>query len=62
MFYALTAQDSTGLQTLWPIVSLAAAASVVAHGITGTPVTAFLHKKESASFLKKRSKKLLTFR
>jgi NhaP-type Na+/H+ or K+/H+ antiporter len=60
MFYALTAQDSTGLQTLWPIVSLAAAASVVAHGITGTPVTAFLHKKESASFLKKRSKKLLT--
>jgi NhaP-type Na+/H+ or K+/H+ antiporter len=60
LFYALTAQDSTGLETLWPIVSLAAAASVVAHGITGTPVTAFLEKKESTSFLKKRSKKLLT--
>ncbi|MDA8250674.1 MAG: cation:proton antiporter [Rhodospirillales bacterium] len=36
MFYACQAQDMTGDANLWPVVSLAAAASVVAHGVTGT--------------------------
>ena len=42
LFYACDAQDRTGLTDLWPIVSLAAAASVVAHGITGTHLSLFL--------------------
>lgn len=42
LFYALEAQDLTGLNDLWPVVSLAAAASVVAHGVTGTHLSAFL--------------------
>lgn len=42
MFYALEAQDMTGLDMLWPIVSLVAFASVVAHGITGTHLSALL--------------------
>jgi len=41
LFYAL-AQDLTGLNGLWPVVSLAAAASVVAHGVTGTHLSALL--------------------
>ncbi len=45
MFYALEAQDISGLTTLWPIVSLAAFASVVVHGITGTPFSAWLGKR-----------------
>lgn len=39
LFYVCEAQDMTGDATLWPVVSLAAAASVVVHGITGTPVS-----------------------
>ena len=42
LFYACEAQDMTGLDMLWPIVSLAAAGSVVAHGITGTHATSML--------------------
>ena len=42
LFYALDAQDLTGLTNLWPIVSLAATASVVAHGVTGTHLSALL--------------------
>ena len=42
MFYALDAQDATGLTMLWPIVSLAVAASVVAHGVTGTGFSEWL--------------------
>ncbi len=42
LFYALEAKDMTGLTMLWPIVSLAAFASVVAHGLTGTHLSAFL--------------------
>ena len=36
MFYALDAKEMTGLDVLWPIVSLAALVSVVAHGLTAT--------------------------
>ena len=42
LFYACDAQEVTGIGALWPVVSLAAAASVVAHGITGTHLSAFL--------------------
>jgi len=42
LFYALETQDQTGLTLLWPVVSLAAAASVVAHGLTGTHLSALL--------------------
>ena len=42
LFYALEAQDLTGRDDLWPIVSLAAMASVVAHGLTGTHLSALL--------------------
>ncbi len=40
--YALKAQDLTGRDDLWPIVSLAAMASVVAHGLTGTHLSTLL--------------------
>ncbi len=42
LFYACGAQDMTGIGGLWPVVSLAAAASVVAHGVTGTYLSVFL--------------------
>ncbi len=42
LFYATEMQDQTGLPMIWPIVSLAAAASVVAHGVTGTHLSIFL--------------------
>ena len=39
VFYALELQERTGRSDVWPIVSLAVAASVVAHGVSGTPLT-----------------------
>ena len=36
-YCAMMAHDRTGLEWLWPIISLAIAASVVVHGITATP-------------------------
>ena len=42
LFYDGDAQDVAGIGVLWPVVSLAAAASVVAHGITGTHLSVFL--------------------
>ncbi len=39
LFYAVEIQDRTGLHSAWPAISLAVGASVVAHGITGTPLT-----------------------
>ena len=42
LFYALEAKDHTGLTILWPVVSLVAAASVVAHGLTGTHLSVLL--------------------
>ncbi len=48
IFYALEAKDMTGLAVLWPIVSLAAFASVVAHGVTGTHLSAFLGVRVAA--------------
>ena len=46
LFYACDAQDMTGIGTLWPVVSLAAAASVVAHGVTGTHLSLFLGRAQ----------------
>jgi NhaP-type Na+/H+ or K+/H+ antiporter len=45
MFYALQGQDMTGLTVLWPIVSLAAVGSVIAHGITGTHLSVLLGRR-----------------
>lgn len=42
LFYACDAQAQTGIGAIWPAVSLAAAASVFAHGITGTHLSALL--------------------
>ena len=39
LFYAMMIQDETGSAELWPPISLAIGASVVAHGITSTPFT-----------------------
>lgn len=39
VFYVLDLQARTGRHDLWPAVSLAVAASVVAHGVSGTPLT-----------------------
>jgi NhaP-type Na+/H+ or K+/H+ antiporter len=48
IFYALEAKDMTGLAELWPIVSLAVSASVVAHGVTGTHFSALLGVRVAA--------------
>lgn len=42
LYYACESQDLTGISVLWPVVSLAAAASVATHGITGTPLSVWL--------------------
>ena len=39
LFYAMLIQDETGSAALWPFISLAIGASVLAHGISGTPLT-----------------------
>jgi len=39
LFYAMLIQDETGSPQYWPFISLAIGASVLAHGITGTPLT-----------------------
>lgn len=39
LFYAMLIQDETGSGALWPYISLAIGASVLAHGVTGTPLT-----------------------
>ena len=39
LFYAMLIQDETGSARLWPYVSLAIGASVLAHGVSSTPMT-----------------------
>lgn len=39
VFYGLLIQQETELAIVWPAISLAVFASVVAHGVTGTPLT-----------------------
>lgn len=50
LFYAMEIQEQTGLCEIWPAVSLAAAASVLAHGVTGTPLTRLFGRTASAAF------------
>ena len=39
LFYAMLIQGETGSAQLWPFISLAIGASVLAHGVTATPLT-----------------------
>ncbi len=39
LFYAMMTQDETGSAALWPAISLAIGASVLAHGTSSTPLT-----------------------
>jgi NhaP-type Na+/H+ or K+/H+ antiporter len=39
LFYAMLIQDETGSPQFWPFISLAIGASVLAHGISATPLT-----------------------
>jgi len=39
LFYAMLIQDETGSAALWPVISLAIGASVLAYGISSTPFT-----------------------
>jgi NhaP-type Na+/H+ or K+/H+ antiporter len=39
LFYAMEIQARTGLNWVWPAASLAVGASVVVHGVSGTPFT-----------------------
>lgn len=50
LFYALEIQDRTGNEEIWPVVSVAIAASVLLHGITGTPFTWLLGRAGSPAF------------
>jgi NhaP-type Na+/H+ or K+/H+ antiporter len=50
LFYAMEIQDRTGLAPIWPAISLAVGASVLAHGITGTPLTWAFGRAERPSF------------
>ena len=45
LFYACDAQDRLGIASIWPVVTLAVAASVVAHGITATHFSLFLGRQ-----------------
>jgi len=55
LFYALEIQDRTGLAAVWPAVSLAVGASVLAHGVTGTPLTWVFGRWETPSFRRTRA-------
>ena len=39
LFYAMLILDDTGSAELWPYIALAIGASVLAHGVSGTPLT-----------------------
>lgn len=46
MYYGLSAKAQTGHGEIWTIASLVVCASVVVHGITGTPLSRLLEKDE----------------
>ena len=48
LFYAMMIQDETGSAALWPAISLAIGASVLAHGVTSTPLTQLFGKTHPA--------------
>ena len=53
LFYACDAQDRTGISALWPVVSLAVAASVLAHGITATHFSLLLGLRQDRHRLRR---------
>ncbi len=48
LFYAMMIQDETKSAALWPLISLAVGASVLAHGISGTPLTRWFGEKKAS--------------
>lgn len=51
LFYAMLIQDETGSSEYWPYISLAIGASVLAHGVTGTPLTRIFGSRPKAEKL-----------
>ena len=49
LFYAMLIQDQTGSAQLWPFISLAIGASVLAHGISATPMTRMFGAGQAAA-------------
>ena len=49
LFYAMLIQDEIGSAALWPGISLAIGASVLAHGVTSTPMTRLFGRDHPAS-------------
>jgi NhaP-type Na+/H+ or K+/H+ antiporter len=49
LFYAMLIEDQTGSPRLWPSISLAIGASVLAHGISATPITRLFGAKRKAA-------------
>jgi NhaP-type Na+/H+ or K+/H+ antiporter len=49
LFYAMMIQDETGSSQLWPMISLAIGASVLAHGISATPVARMFAARMAAA-------------
>ena len=49
LFYAMLIQDETGSAQLWPFISLAVGASVLAHGISATPMTRVFGARRKAA-------------
>lgn len=48
MYYALVADDRVGAGTVWPVASLAVAASTLVHGLTAVPLTRWYGGPEAA--------------
>ena len=49
MYYAMFVQDRTGITAAWPVISLVVGASILAHGISGTPLTQALGRARAHS-------------
>lgn len=54
--YAFLSQKETGLESIWPVVSLIVCASILAHGVTAVPLTKCM--KNTIRKKKKRQNKL----
>jgi NhaP-type Na+/H+ or K+/H+ antiporter len=49
LFYAMLIQDEIGSAQLWPFISLAIGASVLAHGVSATPITHMFGARRAAT-------------
>jgi NhaP-type Na+/H+ or K+/H+ antiporter len=47
LFYATLAERQTGLDSIWPVASLLLCASLVAHGLSATPISRRIEGGES---------------